>query len=118
MTDVFESMERMAWNAMKSFAGGGKEAVYRQGETEIPIHVVLTAPVPEGFAFEDFRLYKTSRIFEAAWPEFGGIVPKDGDTILLDGVTHTVRKTQSGPCYEHVGSYGVSVQIHTSLLYR
>jgi hypothetical protein len=116
MSDHFISeIEKTAWNALKSFSGGGEEAVYQQGETEFPIHVVLVTPVPDGFAFEDFRIYKTSHVFEVETSELNGITPKEGDAILRCEKKYMVKKTRNGPCYEHVGSYNVSVQIHTSI---
>jgi hypothetical protein len=117
MDNLYEKIERLAWEQMKAFAGGGTAATYRQGETEIPIAVVQTTPTPDGFAFEDFRLYKTSRIFEIEKASLSGIVPKENDTIIIDETPYTVKKSQSGPCYIDVGAYGITIQIHT-LIYR
>jgi hypothetical protein len=115
--NTFRQLEQLNWNMMKSFADGLTAAVYRfspgnQNEREIPVRILLATPTPEGFGFEDFRLYKTSRIFEIAVSELIGIMPKEGDRIEIGETHYIVKKTQSGPCYIHVGAYNISIQIH------
>ena len=118
--NIFADAEQMLWNSIRR-AAGNQTALYKpkNSDIETTIYVVPETPQPDGFAFEDFRLYKTSRVFKVGKLELNGIIPKEGDllTYICNGVetNFTVKRTQSGPCYEDIGSYHVMLRLHCSI---
>jgi hypothetical protein len=123
MTNLFSQAEQTLWNTIHK-AAGSPTAVYRVQNSEPPsepqpegceIKVVPETPQPDGFAFEDFRLYKTSRVFKVGKLELNGLLPKEGDTLTYNDTVYTVKRTQSGPCYEEIGNYNVMLRVHGSI---
>jgi hypothetical protein len=117
--NIFADTELTVWTALW-VAGGSQTATYKKpNHADITIKVLPETPLPDGFAFVDFQLYKTSRVFRIRKNELNGIMPKEGDKIeyTYDNKTtvYTVAKPQDSSCYEDVGSYGVMLRVYCSI---
>jgi hypothetical protein len=117
MTSNFvEKIESLAWLSMWHFCGE-PVATYKRNETELSVKAVIWTPTPENFSFEGFQLYNDSQIFEIKKADLDTIFPpKEGDTIIFDGVHHAVSRANGSPCWMDVGSFNVSVKVHTRSL--
>jgi hypothetical protein len=113
--NIWENGEFIIWKTLLQNSGS-QTGVFRHGIHELTVHLIPENPKPEGFAFEDFRLYKTSRIFRLAKADLNGITPKEGDTLTYNDTIYKVKKTLQGPCYEDIGNYNVTLRIHGETL--
>ena len=113
-TNVFGNAEQLLWNSIWQ-AAGKQTAVYHYNNIEAVLKVVPTTPQPDGFGFEDFTLYKTSRLFVIGMAELNGRIPKEGDTLTYNNIVHLVKRTTAGPAYEDRGNYGVMLNLHVSI---
>ena len=119
-TNIFANAEWTIWNTIKNVSGN-QTAVYKKQNSNIEttVFVVPETPQPDGFAFEDFKLYKTSRVFKVGKLELNGMIPKEGDTLTYiyneAETMYTVKKTQAGPCYEDIGNYNVMLRLYCSV---
>ncbi len=108
----FIGLERLAWEQMHRLSGRTR-AIYKQGEREVELDVVICSPTAGSLVFGAFTLYDNSYIFEVDKNQLGDIVPKTNDTIKIHGKTYTVDVAEDGPCWMDVGAHGVTIRIHT-----
>ncbi|GHT26802.1 hypothetical protein FACS18942_04920 [Planctomycetales bacterium] len=113
--NIFGNAEQILWNSIWT-AAGKQTAVYHYANINVTLKVVPNTPQPDGFGFQDFTLYKTSRIFVIGIAELNGRIPKEGDTLTYNNITHYVKPTIQGPAYEDRGNYNVMLNLHVSLL--
>jgi hypothetical protein len=113
--NIFGNAEQFLWDSIWT-AAGKQTAVYHYDNIEATLKVVPNTPQPDGFGFEDFTLYKTSRLFVVGKAELNGRIPKEGDTLNYNNIVHLIKRTTAGPAYEDRGNYGVMLNLHVSLL--
>ncbi|MDR0608739.1 MAG: hypothetical protein LBG58_01350 [Planctomycetaceae bacterium] len=108
-----KSIEYLTWDSLWYFSGE-PVAAYQRGETEIPVKAVICSPTQENFNFEGFQLYNDSQIFEIKKSDLETLFPpKEGDKIIYNETEYPVQKSNGGPCWLDMGSYNVSVKVHT-----
>ncbi|GHT29245.1 hypothetical protein FACS18942_10300 [Planctomycetales bacterium] len=113
--NIFGNAEQLLWDSIWT-AAGKQTAIYHYANIDVTLKVVPHTPQPDGFGFQDFILYKTSRIFVIGIAELNGRMPKEGDKLIYNEVEYTVKRTSSSPCYENIGNYNVMLKIHGSKL--
>jgi hypothetical protein len=109
--NIFSQAEQTLWSMLWR-ASDCPTAVYRRNETEITVGILPRTPQAAEFAFEDFKLYKTSRVFRVYQPDLAVLgKPKEKDLIQYNNTVYEVTKTTSGPAWQNVGSYGVMIDV-------
>jgi hypothetical protein len=110
-TNALKKIEEQLWETAKRMTGN-ETAVYRRGGETRLIFVVPETPKPDSFAFEDWSMSTTSRVFKIGKADLGGWLPKDGDTLTYGEKTYTVEKTgTSKTFFQDIGNYEVMMQI-------